>query len=783
MSLFKTKGLELDKLLSDVPNKNTALTNLLTTFNTGVKFTAEDIAPISGISEITFDQARAFGRLDGILKRDTARDGNPVIKPLQTLQNRFDLADAFIGNGSYRAGNGLTARYYGFEDLPASLQSELDSSPFDITNVFNTDESPSNTSVETLNSTTAKFTEVTWHRGIFNFGNDSFVPEITDASGAAVASYSGFVRFTNNYNAIDLRRDSTNVYLRVIVRDALTNERIIDGSFDPNTSGDNRVEFSSKKEGINIENYRPYKINIIAIITKDLAQSTPAQKQFSIGFRDTFNTDQNTQLAYKTNFYSDDHTPHTNLGVVKTFEDKLLPVYGSFYNMNEDYLPTINTQYEVGDPTNSTNYKDLITTSSLEIFYKPKKNISEVRTFTSVVTNVPQGATFINCNTTNVTNAKVGNYVHGVTSVSGNPVYVVESRSKRLFLSEPINALASGTIAAIDHRGLKQVATLVEEEAESPHRYILTKNFANGPDAEDGDVIIFDVPNTEAKFGSSSTTWVQVKDTSPLDFKFIGNQSRTLNDISLAINGADPSSPHSITVFIYAKSGIENLALDNLCNLPSNKIAKAITTREFASGVTVIDVEADSLIEYGGNLLNPSDIIGKFIAFDPSSSVIPQGTTVLGATSHDSPSDKVRITLSSATTGKLIKGAGLILSGDENTALGKVVCFRPTDTSPPFVAIENGLRTAPEDNRAILELQTTAHDDSPSKSVELEFSQLKIIGDTPTITREIVYADNNNRQALYDTKLRYRVGSEQVDRGTGAVTETVVTYEIPLSTV
>jgi hypothetical protein len=67
MSLFKTKGLELDKLLSDVPNKNTALTNLLTTFNTGVKFTAEDIAPISGISEITFDQARAFGRLNGIL--------------------------------------------------------------------------------------------------------------------------------------------------------------------------------------------------------------------------------------------------------------------------------------------------------------------------------------------------------------------------------------------------------------------------------------------------------------------------------------------------------------------------------------------------------------------------------------------------------------------------------------------------------------------------------------------------------------------------------------------
>ena len=131
----------------------------------------------------------------------------------------------------------------------------------------------------------------------------------------------------------------------------------------------------------------------------------------------------------------------------------------------------------------------------------------------------------------------------------------------------------------------------------------------------------------------------------------------------------------------------------------------------------------------------------------------------------------------------MIKGAGLTLSDDHATALSKIQCFRPTDTSPPFVATENGLRTVPEDNRAILELQTTAHDDSPSKSVELEFSQLKLIGDTPTLTREIVYTDSSNRQALYDTKLRYRVGSEQVNRSTGAVTETVITYEIPLSTV
>ena len=784
MSLFKTKGLELAKLLSDVPNKNVALTNLLTTFNNGVKFTAEDIAPISGMSEITFDQARAFGRLNGILKRDTARDGNPIIRPLQTLQNRFDLADSFIGNGSYRAGNGLTARYYGFEDLPAALQAELDSSPFDITRVFNTDESPSNTSVETLNSTTAKLTEVTWHRGIFNFGNDTFVPEITDASGAAVASYSGYVRFTSDHNAIELRRNSTNVYLRVIVRDPLTNERLIDGSFDPNTTGDATVRFSVKKAGVNIENYRPYRINIVAIITKDLAVSTPQEKEFSIGFRDTFNTDQqSTQLAYKTNFYSDDHTPYSNLGVVKTFQDKLLPTYGSFYNMNEDYSPTINTQYEVGDPTNSANYKDLICTSSLSILYKPKKNISQVRTFRRAVTNVPQGATFINCGTTKVTNAKIGNYVHGVTSVSGNPVYVIEAKSKRLFLSEPINALASGVIACIDHRGLKQVATLIEEEASPPHRYVLTKNFANGPDAEDGDVIIFDVLNTHERFGSSSTTWVQVKDTSPLDFKFIGNQPRTLNDISLAINGADPSSPHSITVFIYAKSGIENLALDNLCTLTTNKVAKAITTREFPSGSTTLDIEADSVIEYGGNLLTASEIVNKRVAFDPSNSVIPENTQILTATSHDSPSDKIRIQLSNATTGKLIKGAGLTLSDDHATALSKIQCFRPTDTSPPFVATENGLRTVPEDNRAILELQTTAHDDSPSKSVELEFSQLKLIGDTPTLTREIVYTDSSNRQALYDTKLRYRVGSEQVNRSTGAVTETVITYEIPLSTV
>jgi hypothetical protein len=116
---YKKIGIRRDNNLGDLEDKRLALNNLLDTLAAGGSstFISEDLDAIRNISAYNLSSA-GYRQIIGSKVRFTNNNGTPVdFLPRITYQNRLDKLKVFSGIPIIFGGNGLTAKYYNFNQV------------------------------------------------------------------------------------------------------------------------------------------------------------------------------------------------------------------------------------------------------------------------------------------------------------------------------------------------------------------------------------------------------------------------------------------------------------------------------------------------------------------------------------------------------------------------------------------------------------------------------------------------------------------------------------------
>jgi len=792
MSLFKTRGLLLSNKLADVSNKSAAVTNLLSQYGgEGIKFTIDDIAPLIGISGTTFDPAQAF---------DTRLASLPYDGEYQTFKNIYDDYKLVFNDTSYVGGTGLAAKYYALDNdtLPAGFKDELDVSatPFDISAIFNED-SPTVTFDDIFDSPTVKpdMSDNYWSNGSFNYGSQSIDPKIknnNESDHSSFILYKGYYAHGSKTTYVRGPRVSTSLYVRLILIDPETDIRIIDASFEPGAT----TQFAYPIDGHILEPFKHYEIQIGVFIIGDIQ----GDKTFSI-LREW------DQYLAKNYLYPPEKDFSENPSIYKTKYAQTLKAQGSYLEVNTVDSPYENIEDRVGGILEA-DYKDLIIDGPIQINYQPPKNFKDIKKYTEDIldTDISENSNVLILE--DDTNIEVGNYIDGIKSINGNAIYVKEipERSVRftqgttpaiVVLTEKIDTtqLIQGlnTITFIEHRGLRSIGTLTHiNQGTNPPDFTIENVFANGTKFRGGDAVVFNAADT-SEFFDNDVNWVQIRDVDPISFKTAGltTGGKTVDGITDA-GGLIHNDGDSIRIFLYNQSGVDNLAMDNFClfkdadESPAVSLiqAKIAGQRDFIAagdpGELDVDVSTSSILEYGGNILDSSDLLDLNITYDAAQGLIVADTTIDDAT--DNNDGTTTLTLSNAPTATLGASTVFTIANYQDVALSKYECFRPSDTNPPFAGTGSGQRTRPETGLSVLSFQNT--EDSPDSQVrcELQFNALNIHGDGITITRPKTY-NPGSLLLSYDTIVKFK-GFTSIKSDNNVVSETTEgNFFIPLETI
>ena len=794
MSLFKTRGLLLSNKLADVSNKSAAVTNLLSQYGgEGIKFTIDDIAPLIGISDTTFDPAQAF---------DTRLASLPYDGEYQTFKNIYDDYKLVFNDTSYVGGTGLAAKYYALDNdtLPAGFKDELDvnATPFDISAIFS-EASPTITFDEIFDDP-AVFPDMSdnyWSNGSFNYGSQSIDPKIkniNESNHSSFILYKGYYAHGSKTTYVRGPRVSTNLYVRLILIDPETDIRIIDASFEPGAV----AEYAYPIDGHILEPFKHYEIQIGVFIIGDIQ----GDKKFSI-LREW------NQYLAKNYLYPPEKDFSENPSIYKTKYAQTLKAQGSYLEVNAVDSPYENIEDRVGGILEA-DYKDLIIDGPIQINYQPPKNFKDIKKYTEVISN-----TYISENSNVLileddTNIEVGNYIDGIKSINGNAIYVKEIPERLhvhhrgtspaiVVLTEKIDITSldtygSTTITFIEHRGLRSIGKLTHiNQGANPPDFTIENVFENGTKFRGGDAVVF---NTNAgDFFDNDVNWVQIRDVDPISFKTAGLEvaGKTVDGIT-ENGGLIHNDGDSIRIFLYNQSGVDNLAMDNFClfkdadESPAVSLiqAKIAGQREYAAPdgsnndpALEVNVSTSSILEYGGNILDSGDLVDLNITYDAAQGLIEPDTTITAAS--DNGDGTTTLTLNNAPTATLGASTVFTIANYQDVALSKYECFRPSDTNPPFAGTGNGQRTRPETDLSVLSFQNT--EDSPDSQVpcELQFNALNIHGDGITVTRPKTYAESTTLS--YDTIVKFK-GFTSIKSDNNVVSETTEgNFFIPLEAI
>lgn len=727
------------------------------------RFVSADLDALRGISATTMTNTDVKNIDDAALKGVDAENPNEVYRPIITFQNKFDESEFIIGDPQFFGGNGLTTRYF-----------TADNVTFDATDYDNiTNDSPQSFEDEDGNIVTS---EVYWENGNYTFVDllDDSLPD-----GTGCIEWNGYFRptisgtygfdlystgmFTFEFNAhgpdIDTRTDSltfkkvhpviSNVSVNVtsgsstaeipetetlygeLIINQIGRQDLIVGTESPfnepetnpvsvtevNYSG-NTFEMSAPSDvdgtitlqfvsefgtetrfdtitgTIKAFNVYPIRIRYFWIpgYGEGLNPPNDAEKYFRIVNREIFGGRRGLNYRY---LYAEDYDTSPTPGENNS---------GDFYEFVESRVPsggTIlfddNTDDSIGTEDGFSGYQNVITKSNLVLKYEPPLNYNDI----IYERSLSYSAAEARFETTNTDGVESGNLVIG-TDIEANTFVDEISPNRSIFLTKTPTSSGTDTIYFVRHQGLKGY--------DLPVTYTQGTNVIGSVDSElvsrvsIGDVVI-------VSDSSSSTTWTRIT----------GVPSATEIEVSDTF-GADSPGSSSIDagLYVYASAGIEDTSLNNYCQ----GTIGAETTQIVSGGSTTIPI--DNIRLFGGEATG-SVPIGYFVFYGDR---IPEGTTVTA-------SDSSSITISNPTN-DIIGDNQTLVFVETNEA--KDLCFPPADTSPPFIATEDGLRTT--STRPTLEVN--------NENGEIKF--VNLLADNVTVTE----VDPNDS---YDTTITIKDGN------------------------
>ena len=745
--IYKRIGIRRDRNFSDLSNPTAGLENLLDTLTdvSGTQFLSTDLAAIKNIFARGLTNS-AYLNIAGSSVKFTTQDGvTASFNPRITYQNRLDKIKIFSGEPRLNGGNGLTAKYYQNDQITFNTHAD-----------FNYNVDPNTTAANVFKDETSEGKiedDNFWEAGNFAYtGNvhpqsakvntgvkweGYFIPTITGTVNFNTSS-TGY--FTVDFQQVGYEEDNDGNIISSGIGTYTGHARVglsrtISG-ISSTSSNEITVSGASELEKMNnigrfmtvvhsgiatnsvIENFdkttgiitlEPPEGTDSAVTGTISNQSMTFQRDLGKRVDHNFTTQvliahQKYRIRYRyfhhKNFDSKDIERNINMDYRQNNQTTTTNLrYTTLYPLDYDFSDSAKGSFNIyfdnsvrfggtnvfsdpiglGSRSNSSNYAKLKSTNKLDITYKVKQELgSETGSKTTGITRrqltcaIVSGSSVIPMSLT--TDIEIGNYVFG-TGIPANTRVIDLTINQFIIIDQTVTATGSNTLTFINHRGfVKRV--IVNANVSGSNTIIASSStplLAASPSEETTHT---DVQKDMVVIGSGIDA-IQITGVTGPSGGADGGSITLASNVSASQNDA---------IYIYRSRGLKDNSLitfcDKLTTTPS--VQCLIATSVVLSGneipvETTTDGGTPPIISAGA--INTTNIgTGNWNI---------QGFNFLSGT-----------TISSISTNKITLNQNIdkpIVSGTQFTATtnsdDRQLCCPPTDTSPPFLATEEGLNT------------------------------------------------------------------------------------------
>lgn len=716
---FRKFGTVRSENLSDIDDLTISLNNLLDKLVDGSNtFISDDLNCIRQISTTGLDNEgflRFANNEETILSPITLLPES--FSPTKTYQNRLDITRLFTGEPRISGGNGLSARYY---DQDQIIKDKINGD-FGDTELF----SGSPVAIET-----GEDQNTTWTNGNFNYNGK--ISDAMSGFGGGVEWEGYFIpvttgihefrTFTSGLYHMDWQADnyvedqfgnvqSADTYVtakRIGLENKVQVKVLSSTTVQLVTLSDKKfIGLSLKASGSNLssETLIGAFADSTGIITFDDTVVTGAvNDQFELTIKKPIglNADQ-TYVSYFTPvlekyrkyrvrwryFVPENNPDGTSIPGVQQmpkavefeFDSPLSSMgnlrYTRVYTLDYDFSDAAKGRMidfidnsilfgggEIGQSASSQagdRYVEVKTNKKVDIKYTPKT------TLTSITKKSETFDTIANTNLLTLTDTsgiEIGNKVFGASVPLDTEVTEIVI-NQGVFLSKKFSSsITSDTITFIEHRGFVKKVT----GTTSGTTLTITGSGEDTSDLRTGMVVIGN-DGTNGDFSNYTTI--------------------TTNGSVNTVNISSGKLTTTTSLYFYQGKGLINDSLISYC-IPTQ--TRCLTLTQAASvGDTQLFVEAGDAFD---EVTTSWDVQGS--AFDGGSSNITgkiTDSTATGTTAEFS------ITIDEELVKPIATGGNFTATSSSDN---QILCCPPTDTSPPFEAVETGLQTVPADPKLVL---------------------------------------------------------------------------------
>jgi hypothetical protein len=740
---FNKFGLKRDLNLSDVPNKTQALNNLLSGLATGTEtFTTEDLNVIRDIN-LTDVTNSTFESVSNItVKKLTSNGQLRTYDPLITLSNRFDKAYFTTANPFFYGGDGLDASYYDTEAI-------IRTTPGDASSDFTG-----------LNSNLVLKSDNEWGYGNFLFGS-RFTAETTTSFGAV--QWEGYIKpFVDGNHTLLIR---TNCFLKVEFDDktesrgftydpstdtydynnydftkltTLVDKTKLDQSSDLETaviSGTSQLLGINETTSVSLGSlvaWEAYKIRITLFVDQEsVPENRFIDKNIDFNFIPPSSSVE-LNINYKL-LYGKEYFQNYDIGDFKEFVDNSIGVGGTEVGL-KGTIGDVQGTFGSQTPGIGDSYSNVNNVNPIISYYKFPNSRADVETVISGcnITSDVDTISISNNSPSSTEGIEIGNYVFGPGIQSGTRVITVVVNNSIQIYPSPTQTTTNADLTFVDHRGLVAYGTgdVYENRIDT-----ITNDF-NLTDIKENQIVLSD--GLSFVYNDSIANSI-----TPVSTPVVGRLSSEYDGTTISLKDSNTTLIGNQLFYVYETTGLVDNGLKNFCQ-------GVLKARLLASQTDTTSNSVDILLD---------DVTGittnMFVHAFPSVNFDQR----LDGTADELYS-RVQVTNINGNTLTItgIGGIPALLSGLEYnpakiknivftaTDVNREICFKPTDTSPPFSANASGLTTP--FNVSLVNDFTSNGGGVLNNDSKVTYSALEIKHDTNVAGNVITYSNENVTEYL-----------------------------------
>jgi hypothetical protein len=661
---YKKIGIRRDNNLGDLADARLSLNNLLDTLVDGESstFISEDLDAIRSIFAYNFSSS-GYRQIIGSKAQFTNNNGvNVDFLPRITYQNQLDKFKVFSGVPRIAGGNGLTAKYYSFNQVFEDTVGIFSGTPFKVDNF--------------------------WEAGNFNY-TGKITPEAVNANGGVewsgyfIPTSSGQHTFSVNTSALMSFEFETEGYTSGIGTYTEHSRIGISSTFVGSGGVGNVITLATPADtnfigiGQSVSNATGIHTGTVVasyVRSNGVINLTPPSGQANAVYATITSGNivfskaigQDTSISHTTYALEAQRRYHIRaryyipqsidaIGVVRNINfDIAFPGssgtdlrYNSLFSDDYDFSDAAKGQFNIfldnsilagggtlGSIVTSDEYVKIKSTKKIDIKYAPKTSLGAITKATVSGTTTNDTKTISISNTSGI---EIGNFIFG-TGIPENTVVNDIVINSFITTNNASTTSGSTTLTFIDHRGF------VKRGVGSVSGTTLTLSSGDTTNLKSKMVVI---GGTVTQYtGITTTGFASTVTVSP---------SQTV--------GA------GTTLYFYQSRGLIDEGLAAFC-------VPAVTRCMFTSSPTTL----------GATVINIIDTTGVADGMRVLGAQFGVGTTVSSFTGTS-------ITISLATIAGIASGGNFTVTSTPEGEGDRSLCCPPTDTSPPFSPTEDGLET------------------------------------------------------------------------------------------